>query len=186
MSRTDELPGRTPEPSRATGWIRDPAEPGDRRPADIAALVVVGIGVAVTGVWAQTESGVDLNTVRPINHLTSDVTDLGKFVYAAGSIWVVVAAAAALFVFDHRSLVLRVLLGGAWGIAVLLNYVLGHHDLQGVSIHVRTGSGPVYPSSHVAVIAALAITMAPFLVRPARRALPGVARPCRRSASRGC
>jgi uncharacterized membrane protein YbhN (UPF0104 family)/membrane-associated phospholipid phosphatase len=164
---------RDADPRHAAGWIRDEAEPGDRRPADIALLVVAVVGLAVAGVWAQAGSGIDLNLMRPINDLTSDITTLGKAVYGVGSIWVLVATVVALVLFGHRSVALRALLAGvsAWGIAVLLNHLLGHHDLTGVSIHVRAGGGPVFPASNVAVVTALAITLGPFLVRPARRGL---------------
>ena len=131
------------------------------------------VGVAVAGVWAQAGSGIDVNLLRAFNDLTSNITTLGKAVYGVGSIWVVVATVVALVLFGHRSVAARALLAGAsaWGIAVLLNHLLGHHDLAGVSIHVRAGGGPVFPASNVAVVTALVITLGPFLVRPARRAL---------------
>jgi uncharacterized membrane protein YbhN (UPF0104 family)/membrane-associated phospholipid phosphatase len=171
--RQVEPPTRDGDPRHAAGWIRDQAEPVDRRPADIALLAVAVVGVATAGVWAQAGSGIDLNLLRPINDLTSNITTLGKAVYGVGSIWVVVATVVALVLFGHRSVAVRALLAGAsaWGIGVLLNHVLGHHDLTGVPIHVRTGSGPVFPASNVAVATALAVTLGPFLVRPARRAL---------------
>ena len=51
--RDAEPPTRDADPRHAAGWIRDDAEPVDRRPADIALLVVAVVGVAVAGVWAQ-------------------------------------------------------------------------------------------------------------------------------------
>ena len=171
--RDGEPQPRDVDPRHAAGWVRDQAEPVDRRPADIALLVVAVVGAAAAGVWAQAGSGIDVNLLRPFNDLTSNITNLGKVVYGVGSIWVVVAAVVALVLFGHRSVAARLLLAGgsAWGISVLLNQLLGQHDLTGVPIHVRSGSGPVFPASNVAVVTALAITLGPFLVRPARRAL---------------
>ena len=42
-------------------WIRDTDEQAQRRPADIALLIVAGVTAALAGMWAQTQSAVDLN-----------------------------------------------------------------------------------------------------------------------------
>ena len=58
---------------------------------------------------------------------------------------------------------------GAWGLALLLNEILGTHDINGLGVNVRIGDGPVYPVANVAAITALAFGLAPYLVRPLRR-----------------
>ena len=59
--------------------------------------------------------------------------------------------------------------GAAWLIAIGLNDLLGTRSASELGIVVRSGSGPAFPVASTAVIAALALALAPYLVRPLRR-----------------
>ena len=152
-------------------WIRDTDEKAQRRPADIALLVVAGIAAVLTGMWAQTQSSVNANLFNTLNDLSGNMVGLAKAVYALGSIWAALAVTVVLLVARqvraawHGALAAAV----AWGIAELLNELLGTHDIQGLSVNVRIGDGPIFPVVNVAVITALAFGLAPYLVRPLRR-----------------
>ena len=150
-------------------WIRSTTEPPARRPVDIARLAVGGVGVAVAGVWAQTSSSIDVNLFRVVNDLPNGLDGLGRALNALGSIWAVAAVALAFLAFRHTNVALRAALAGAgaWGVAQILNEILGDHSSQG--IHVRTSVHPAFPSSSVAVAVALALVCAPYVVRPLRR-----------------
>jgi uncharacterized membrane protein YbhN (UPF0104 family)/membrane-associated phospholipid phosphatase len=152
-------------------WIRDTDEPARRRPADIALLVVSGILALLVGFWAQTESSVNLNLFRTLNDLSGNAVGLAKAVYALGSIWAVLAVTLVLVLLrQFRVAVHAVVAGaGAWGLAILLNDLLGTHTINGLGVAVRIGDGPAYPVANVAAITALAFGIAPFIVRPLRR-----------------
>ena len=55
----------------------------------------------------------------------------------------------------------------AWGIAELLNEILGTHEIKGLGVNVRIGDGPVYPVVNVAIIAALAFGLVALSRAPA-------------------
>lgn len=152
-------------------WIRDTDEQARRRPADIALLVVAAVLALLVGFWAQTQSTVNLNLFLTLNDLAGNMVGLAKAVYALGSIWAVLAVTAVLLLFrQFRVAVYGLLAGaGAWGVALLLNDLLGTHDVHGLGVTVRIGDGPSYPVANVAAITALAFGLAPFVVRPLRR-----------------
>jgi uncharacterized membrane protein YbhN (UPF0104 family)/membrane-associated phospholipid phosphatase len=156
---------------RPTSWIRDTDEPARRRPADLALLVVASVAALLVGFWAQTQSSVNLNLFRTLNDLSGNMVGLAKAVYALGSIWAVLAVTLVLLLLRQFRVALHGLVAGAgaWGIALLLNDLLGTHAGAGLAVNVRIGDGPSYPVSHVAAITALAFGLAPFLVRPLRR-----------------
>ncbi len=151
-------------------WIRNTTEQPERRPTDIGWLVVAAIGVAVVGVWAQSQSEIDANFFVPLNSLSS-LDGLVKAFYALGSIWALAAVALALFVFRQVNVAWRVALAGAiaWGISELLHEILPAHAIAHTQVNVRVGDGPMYPTTNVAVITALAVVFAPYAVRPLRR-----------------
>ena len=125
------------------------------------------------GFWAQTESTVNLNLFRTLNDLAGNMVGLAKAGYALGSIWAVLAVTLVLVLLrQFRVAVYAVLAGaGAWGLALLLNELLGQHTISGLDVAVRIGDGPAYPVANVAAITALAFGIAPFIVRPLRRIL---------------
>jgi uncharacterized membrane protein YbhN (UPF0104 family) len=154
-------------------WIRDTDERAHRRPADVALLIVSAVLALLVGFWAQTQSTVNVNLFRTLNALGDDAIGLAKAVYALGSIWAVLAVALVLVVLRQLRVALYAVVAGAgaWGLALLLNDLLGTHTINGLDVAVRIGDGPVYPVANVAAITALAFGIAPFIVRPLRRIL---------------
>jgi uncharacterized membrane protein YbhN (UPF0104 family)/membrane-associated phospholipid phosphatase len=154
-------------------WIRNTAEPTERRPVDIARLVFCGVSVVVLGVWAQSQSAVDVNLFDTINGLGDNMVGVAKALYALGSIWALLAVAVGLLALRQPSVALRVAIAGgaAWGVALLLNDLLGDHTIRGTGIDVRIGDGPAFPSVNVAVITTITVALSPFIVRALRRVL---------------
>lgn len=154
-------------------WVRRNDEPPERRPADVARLVVGTVGLVVVGVGAQAESSFDTNVLHTVNALPSGLNGIATAFFAVGSIWAVavVAIAAALVTRPRWRIAIQVAAAGtgAWLVAHGLNDLLGSHPTKGLGIQVRTGAGPVFPSANVAVITALVLALAPYLVRPLRR-----------------
>jgi uncharacterized membrane protein YbhN (UPF0104 family)/membrane-associated phospholipid phosphatase len=152
-------------------WIRDTDERAPRRPSDLALLVVSAVLALLAGFWAQTQSTVDVNLFRTLNDLAGNMVGLAKGIYALGSIWAVLAVTAVLLVLRQLRVAAYAAIAGAgaWGLALLLNEVLGTHGISGLDVAVRIGDGPVYPVANVAAITALAFGIAPFIVRPLRR-----------------
>jgi uncharacterized membrane protein YbhN (UPF0104 family)/membrane-associated phospholipid phosphatase len=152
-------------------WIRDTDERAQRRPADIALLVLAGTLALLAGLWAQTQSTVNLNLFRTLNDLSGNLVGLAKAIYALGSIWAVLAVGVVLLLLRALRVAWHAVLAGAgaWGLALLLNEILGTHAIGGLGVHVRIGDGPSYPVANVAAITALAFGIAPYLVRPFRR-----------------
>ncbi len=152
-------------------WVRGDTEAPERRPTDVALLIAFVFFVVVLGVWAQSQSRVDVNFFRPLNDLPGHLTGISEVTFAIGSIWAVLAVGLVLVALRQWSIALRVVVAGAgaWAIAELLNQLLGLHSIKGLDVHVRLGDGPAYPSVNVAVAVALAFALAPFLVRPLRR-----------------
>jgi hypothetical protein len=152
-------------------WIRDTDETAQRQPADLALLGVAAIAVLLTGLWAQTESNVNLNLFKTLNDLSGNMEGLAEAIYALGSIWAALAVTVLLLVARQVRVAWHGALAAAaaWGIAELLNEILGPHDIQGLSVNVRVGDGPAFPVVNVAIITALAFALSPYLVRPLRR-----------------
>jgi uncharacterized membrane protein YbhN (UPF0104 family)/tRNA A-37 threonylcarbamoyl transferase component Bud32 len=152
-------------------WIRNTGEPPERRPTDYAWLVVGAVGAAVVGVWAQSQSAIDLNIYQPINDLSDALDGPAKLFLALGSIFSVAVVAVLLLVFRQIGVAWRVALAGglAWGVAKILNDILPAHDIQGLHVNVRLGDGPVFPTANVAAITAATLVLAPYAVRPLKR-----------------
>jgi uncharacterized membrane protein YbhN (UPF0104 family)/membrane-associated phospholipid phosphatase/tRNA A-37 threonylcarbamoyl transferase component Bud32 len=150
-------------------WIRKTTEPGERRPLDVGRLVVCGTFFVLIGIWAQSQSSIDLNFFESINSLSGNMVGVAKAVYALGSVWALLVVVVALLLLRQPIVAVRAGIAGglAWGIAELLGDLLGKHDISGV--HVRIGSGPVFPAVNVAIVTALAVAMSPFAVRALRR-----------------
>ncbi|MET0895377.1 MAG: lysylphosphatidylglycerol synthase domain-containing protein, partial [Acidimicrobiia bacterium] len=154
-------------------WIRDTGEPVERRRTDLARLAITAVGVVLTGMWAQTQSNVNLNLFHVLNDLTDSFEGVAKVTYALGSVWIVVVVAVGLLVLRQVQTAWRVALVGAaaWGLAELLNDVLGTHSIKGLAVNVRLGDGPAFPAANVAIIVGLTAVLSPYVVRPLRRIL---------------
>jgi uncharacterized membrane protein YbhN (UPF0104 family)/membrane-associated phospholipid phosphatase len=137
----------------------------------LARLVIGAAGVSVVGLWAQSSSSIDTNLFRVINALPNGLDGAAKTLYALGSIWAVVVVVLVLSALRRWSVAGCVAFSGAgaWALAQVLNDALGSHSLRGLGVHLRTSSGPVFPSSNVAVFTALALVLSPYVVRPVHR-----------------
>ena len=82
-------------------WIRNTQEAGERRPIDIWRLGFCGLTVVLLGVWAQSQSAINVDLFTPINGLGDDMVGLAKAVYALGSIWAALAVVVLLLVGRH-------------------------------------------------------------------------------------
>ncbi|MDQ1430388.1 MAG: hypothetical protein QOF40_990 [Actinomycetota bacterium] len=134
-------------------------------------LAVAGIAMVLAGMWAQTQSSVNVNLFRTLNDLAGSAVGLAKGLFAVGSIWAVVVVGVVLLALRQVRVAWRAVLAGAgaWAIAELLNDLLGTHSIKGLGVNVRIGDGPSYPVANVAVITALAFALSPYIVRPLRR-----------------
>jgi len=138
---------------------------------DVARLIVCAVSVVVLGVWAQSQSSIDVNFFQPINDLSSNMLGVAKGIYALGSIWAAIAVVLVLLLLRQFRIALRVGIAAAaaWGIAELVNELLGTHSIHGLAVNVRYGDGPSFPVANVAMITALAAALSPFAVRALRR-----------------
>jgi uncharacterized membrane protein YbhN (UPF0104 family)/tRNA A-37 threonylcarbamoyl transferase component Bud32 len=152
-------------------WIRNASEPAERRPIDTVRMLVCGVGFVVLGVWAQSQSSIDVNLFTPINSLSGNMVGLAKALYALGSVWAALAIVVFLLALRFPGIALRVTLaaGAAWGVGELVNDLLGTHGVEGAHVNVRIGDGPAFPVVNVAIVTALAVALSPFAVRGLRR-----------------
>jgi uncharacterized membrane protein YbhN (UPF0104 family) len=148
-------------------WIRAEAAQRERRPGDIARCVVGVLGLAFAGLWATAHPGLEGNLVRFFNDASTGLDGFAKAIYALGSIWAVIGVVVLVSALRKWTIALATLVAGvlAWGIAELIHQIVGPHDLHGLALHVRTGSGPEFPARNLAVITALALVLTPYLVR---------------------
>ena len=132
-----------------------------RRPSDIAMLGIASVLALLMGLWAQTQSTVNINLFRTFNDLSGNMEGLAKGIYALGSIWAVLAVTAVLLLARRRACVARCVgRGRSLEPRPLLNEILGTHDIHGLGVNVRIGDGPAYPVANVAAITALAFGIA--------------------------
>ena len=119
-------------------WLRNADEPAERRPIDLTRLIVCAIVFVLLGVWSQSQSAVDVNFFGPLNDLSNNMLGLGKAIYALGSIWFAIAVVLVLLLLRQPSIALRVGLaaGSVWGIAELVNDLLGTHSISGINVRV--------------------------------------------------
>lgn len=148
-------------------------DPGalERRSGD---LVRVGVGAAVAvmfGLWAQAGGSVDTNVAKVINGLGPELEGTADAISKLGSPWAIAALAVILVIARHPRAALAVALGGAVAFAAgsIVNEILGPRSASALGITVRSGDGPTFPSAEVAVVAAMAIALSPYIARPLRR-----------------
>jgi uncharacterized membrane protein YbhN (UPF0104 family)/membrane-associated phospholipid phosphatase len=136
-------------------------------------LVAAATLAVLAGMWAQTQSSIDLNLFDTLNDLAGNMVGLVQGLYALGSIWAVLVVTAGLLLLRApRAAWHGALAGaGAWAIAELLNELLGQHSVRGLGINVRFGDGPTFPAANVAAITALTFALSPYIVRALRRVL---------------
>jgi uncharacterized membrane protein YbhN (UPF0104 family) len=156
-------------------WIRAAEEERERRPADAARCAVGVFGFAVAGLWSGAGAGTDVSAkfVAFCNGLPDALDGMAHALVALGSVWAVLAVGIVLVVVRRFVPALTALVAGcgALGIATACHSIFGPQSVSGLSLHLRTGAGPLFPTSAVASIAAVGITLSPYLVRPVRRLL---------------
>ena len=124
------------------------------------------------GIWAQTQSSVNVNLFNTLNDLSGNMVGLAKGVYALGSIWAALAVTVVLLATRQVRVAWHGALAAAGGVGhrrSCSTSCSGTHDIQGLGVNVRIGDGPVFPVVNVAIITALAFGLSPYLVRPLRR-----------------
>lgn len=143
----------------------------EHRTGDVVRLIVGALGVVLAGLWAQAATNVDTNLFTTVNNLPGNLEGLANALNALGSIWAVLVVVAVLLVARWFPAARDAAIAGgfAWIVAIGLNDLFGTRSASELDIHVRTGSGPSFPSASAAVIAALAVALAPYVARPLRR-----------------
>ena len=162
--------GRDTEVVDAAGARLDPADPqvAERRPADIALLVVGVLGAVFAGLWSQSGSNLDTTAGQVLNGLPDSLESVAKVFAFLGSGWFA-GIVVVLCLLRRRLDAARdvaVACGAAALVALGLHEILGTRTVAGLT--VRTGSGPSFPVMTVAVVTALAVVLAPYLARPLR------------------
>ncbi len=134
-------------------------------------LIVGALGMVLAGLWAQASTSVDANLFTVVNGWPDSLEGLANALHALGSIWTVGVIVVVLLIFRRLPAARDAALAGvaAWLIAIGLNDLLGTRSASELGIVVRSGSGPAFPVASVAVVTALALALAPYLVRPLRR-----------------
>lgn len=152
-------------------WIKRTKEPPERRPTDLVRVVVGVVGLAFAGLWAQAETSLDTNLFRTVNDFPNALNGVADGIYALGSYWAVIGVVLVLLILKKVPVALHVLLAGAiaWGVAELIHEIADPQKTAGLDIHVRSGDGPIFPATNVAIITALSFVLAPYVVRPVRR-----------------
>ncbi len=130
-------------------WIRDTGEPVERRRTDVARLAIAAVATTIVGMWAQTQS-----TRRPQplprrqRRRPTSLEGVAKVGVRAGLDLggarrrrrACSRSARSRWRGESRSTG-----AAAWGIAELLNDVLGTHSVARAGRHVRLGDGPAIP-----------------------------------------
>ena len=127
----------------------------------------------LAGLWAQAGNNVDANLFKVVNDLPNAFEGLANVFAALGSIWFVIAVVVVLLLarWFPAARDAAIAGGGAWLISIGLNELLGA-PLGQLARHHRPHRRAVRrsPPPPSAVAAALLIALAPYLIRPLRRA----------------
>ena len=118
-------------------WIRNTHETGERRPIDTWRLGFCGLTVVLLGVWAQSQSAINVDLFTPINGLGDDMVGLGEggvrtrldLGRARGG-----RAAARGPAADARTARSRWPPERAWGIGLLVNELVGTRTIPGAQL----------------------------------------------------
>ena len=145
----------------------------ERRPGDVARLVIGAGGALLAGWWAQTSTSLDTNLAAVVNGLGDGFDGLADGLVALGTPWAAAVVALLLVVLRRPRVALVVALAAAaaWAVGSLVGSWLGPREIAGLSLDLRTGDGPEYPAVAVAVAAAITVALAPYVIRPVRRLL---------------
>jgi len=157
---------------RRFGVVSPAGEVPERRPGDVARLVVGVAGALICGLWAQSSSTIDGNLASVVNGLGDGLEDVARALVALGTLWAVAVVTVGLVLLRRPRVALAAAIAGctAWIAATLVGSWLGPHSTAGMHVVVRSGDGPQYPAVAVAVVVALVLAVSPDLIRPVRRA----------------
>jgi uncharacterized membrane protein YbhN (UPF0104 family)/membrane-associated phospholipid phosphatase/tRNA A-37 threonylcarbamoyl transferase component Bud32 len=152
-------------------WIRRTDEPPERRPIDVVRVGGGLLGFGFAALWAQAESSLDTNLFQTVNQFPNSLEGAGNALYALGSIWAAAAIVVILLVLRKVQIAWHAALGAvlAWGVAELLHEIVDPQSIKNLAIQIRSGDGPIFPATNVAIATALALVLAPYIVRPLRR-----------------
>jgi glycosyltransferase 2 family protein len=155
--------GRRPDPDRAAAARRVRRHPGDVVRVAVGAAVVV----AAAAVHAGRAGRLEADVVRLVDDLPMGLLRPLAALLQLGALPAVAAVALAVLAARRVRLARDLAAAGtlAWLLAKLVEALVDGVRPAGVP-----ASGLGFPSSHVAVAAALATVAAPYLPRPARRA----------------
>jgi uncharacterized membrane protein YbhN (UPF0104 family) len=144
----------------------------ERRPGDVARVVVAAIGALIVGIWAQSQSSVDTNLASVVNGIGDGLEGFADVLLALGTLWAGLVVVVILLVVKRPRVALSVAIAGfgAWAIATVVGDILGPRTPGGLDLTIRTGDGPVYPAVAVATFSAWITTLSPYVIRPVRRA----------------
>jgi glycosyltransferase 2 family protein len=166
MIRTVEADGRR----RAFG-------PADERPyrrltGDWVRLVLATALVVATAVNATDDGATERSIDGFFHSLPGALDGFFRAALAVGSVWgVALVFGAALVARRVRLAVVLVVAGlGAWWCARFVGFLVAGRSVGGAFTAVFGGGSPgQYPAVHLAVIGAVVLVAAPFLIRPVRR-----------------
>ncbi|HEV7523332.1 MAG TPA: lysylphosphatidylglycerol synthase domain-containing protein [Acidimicrobiia bacterium] len=148
-----------------------------RHPADWLRFVVAAVVTLVTSLLARKDvpSVVEVNLFRLINQLPSTLRTPFLGAMQLGALGAVPVLAAVALLRNRARLARSIVLAGtsAWIVAKLLQALVGRDPpeivLPGVLLHGAVRAGFAFPSTHVAVAAAMATAAGPYLSRSNRR-----------------
>jgi uncharacterized membrane protein YbhN (UPF0104 family)/membrane-associated phospholipid phosphatase/tRNA A-37 threonylcarbamoyl transferase component Bud32 len=169
MTQARGFPGTVPASTMA--WIRRTDEPPERRPIDLVRVGAGLLGFGFAALWAQAETSLDTNLFTTVNQLPNGLEGAGNALYALGSIWAAAAIVVILLLLRKVQIAWHVALAAvlAWGVAELLHEIVDPQSIKNLAIQIRSGDGPIFPATNVAIATALALVLAPYIVRPLRR-----------------
>jgi undecaprenyl-diphosphatase len=156
-----------------TQWHWRWPAPGDLVRMGIGACVVL---LAALAARRGDPSLVEANIFRLVNQLPSATGAPLLGVMQVGALAAVPVVAVAALLVRRRHLARAVVVGGvaAWGLAKLIQQLVAQRPpaevLRTVTLHGGLQPGFSFPSTHVAVAAALATVASPYLSRTGRRA----------------
>ena len=152
-----------PAASRRRLRIPAPVDAGtpERRPADLAVVVVALVGVVLTGMWAQTGSNIDTSFFSVVNGLPNAFEGIAELLSFLGSLWfvgiVVVFLLLARWLPAARDVAVAAGAPGCWHVAS--THCSGTRAVAGLDVVVRTGDGPAFPVASVAAFTALTVAL---------------------------
>ncbi|MGZ6895961.1 MAG: lysylphosphatidylglycerol synthase domain-containing protein [Acidimicrobiia bacterium] len=154
-----------------SAFARASEEPYRRRPAD-ALLAATALAVLVAAAFHEGDaSPFELDLVRTLGNLPSDLHGLFVALFHVGALWAVVLVSVAALVARRFRLARDLILAGvvAWALARLIGFVVGGSATADAFRSVVSHEiSPRFPTVSVAVLVAVVVAAAPYLTRAVR------------------